>query len=127
MAVKINTEDYIKLQLSGATQTDVVFSGDIKKSREMPLSKPFEVYKSLESNGFIVTKRFKIIKVNVAPDSLNILSLISNKGDELVVDEVGIDKNEVTIKYCERLIEEGNSKIRKGTNMLLQMVKGSIK
>lgn len=127
MAVKINTEDYIKLQLAGATQTEVVFNGDVKISREMTLAKSFEVYKCMESNGFIVTKKFKIIKINIAPDSLAVLNLVSNKGDILLVDEVGIDKNDITIKYCERLIDEGNTKIRKGTSMLLQMIKSSMK
>ena len=127
MAIKVNLEDYIKIQLSGATQTGVEFSGDTKIYREMTLSKSFDVYKCLPNGVFVSTKKFKIDKVRIAPDSLTIISVVSKNGDVLTLDEIGLEKNEVTIKYAEKLIEEGNSMVRRGTGILLSMVKNSVK
>ena len=127
MAIKVNLEDYIKIQLSGATQTGVEFSGDTKIYREMTLSKSFDVYKCIPNGVFVSTKKFKIDNVRISTDSLTIISVVSKNGDILTLDEIGLEKNEVTIKYAEKLIEEGNSMVRRGTGILLSMVKNSVK
>lgn len=122
-SIKVSTEDFIKLQLANAKQEGVEFQGDVKIYREMALTKKIEVYKCTENGGFVATKKYKIDKVRIAPDSINIIAIVSDKGDVLSVDEVNIDRDEAKIKYCEKLIDEGNSLIRKGTGALLQMVK----
>lgn len=127
MAIKVNLEDYIKIQLAGATQTGVEFSGDTKIYREMTLAKPFEVYKCVPNGVFVATKKFKIDKVRIAPDSLTIISVVSKNGDVLLIDDIGLEKNDVSIKYAEKLIDDGNSMIRRGTGMLLSMIKNSVK
>lgn len=125
MALKVSLEDYVKLQLAGATQTGVEFNGDTKLFREMTLAKPFEVYKCVENGPFVATKKFKVAKVRIAPESLIVISLLTAKDEVLQLDEVGLEKQEVTLKYAEKLIDDGNSMVRKGTSMLLSMLKNA--
>lgn len=125
MAIKFNLEDYVKVQLVGATQSSVEFNGDVKIYREMTVAKPFDVYKCVENGAFVSAKKFKINTIRVAPDSLNIIGLVSNHGELFSLNEVDLDKKEVTIKYAEKLIDEGSSMVRKGTGLLLSMVKNS--
>jgi len=117
MDVDINL--FIKLQLPEAQQTDVKFNGDVKVSREMTLKKGFDVYKSSESNGFISTKKYRITKVHIAPDSLNIINIESKTGDIFSIDEVCLNKHDAVQVYAESLISKGLSMIRKGTTALV--------
>lgn len=128
MAIKVNLEDYIKIQVTtNAKQTFVNFNGDVKVSREMTLNKLIDVYSCQEKGGYLVTKKHRIEKVLIAPDSVAILGLISNKGEKLELNEVGLEKNEVQIQFCKNMLDEADDKRRKATTLLIQIANQSLK
>lgn len=125
MASKLNisVEDFLKIALQGATQVDAKYNGDQLIYRTMELKKAVEVYSPSENGPFLTAKRFKITKINIGPTSPTILNVVSNKGDMLAIDEVGIDKHDVLVKHCENLLDKGNALIRKATTALVNLAK----
>lgn len=123
----IDIEVFFKVQLTEAQPTYVHFEGDTKVYREMTLKKKVDVYKGVDSNGFIVAKKIKIAKANIAPDALTILNVVDDKGEVHRLSELSLDKNEALLKYCSDLVEQGLTYIRKGFNAVLTQLKKGVK